>query len=158
MAALSEILIPGERVVARYLPMGLIWGTLAFIGALPVLAVAMMWNRTDFVNGEQGWFLYIVGGITLYLLLSTYYIGRWNLAVADRRVIHRPPGFPPRAMRMNLDEIEDVRRDIVFRAVLLRGTGRELAIRLGAAETARLLEALNRPSWDELPLAGKGRA
>lgn len=89
MARLSEILIPGERVVARYLPMGLIRGTLAFICALPVLAVATIWNRTDFANGELDWFRYIVGGMTLYLLFSIYYLGRWRLAVTDRRLLIR---------------------------------------------------------------------
>lgn len=106
MAALSEILIPGERVVARYLPMGLIMGMLAFIGALPVLAVAMIWNRTDFANGELDWFRYIIGGTTLYLLFSIYYLGRWRLAVTDRRLLIREgSGY----QEIQLDLIREVR-------------------------------------------------
>lgn len=106
MAALSEILIPGERVVARYLPMGLFRGMLVFIGTLPVLAVAMIWNRADFANGGPNWFLYIVGGMTLYLLLSTYYLGRWRLAVTDRRLLIREgSGY----QEIQLDLIREVR-------------------------------------------------
>lgn len=81
----------------------------------------------------------------------------WRVMVTDRRVIHRLSSYPTRILQMRLDEIEAVRRDTVFHAILLRGAGRELAIRLGAAETAHLLDALNRPPWDDLPLAGKGK-
>lgn len=106
MAALSEILIPGERVVARYLPMGLIWGLLAVTSALPALAIAAVWHRTGFANGEQDWFLYIVVGGTLYMLLTTYYLGRWRLAVTDRRLLVREgSGY----QEIQLDLIREVR-------------------------------------------------
>jgi len=82
----------------------------------------------------------------------------WRVMVTDRRVIHRLSSYPIRIVQMPLNEIEDVRRDTVFHAILLRGAGREFAIRLGAAETDRILAAMGRPTWDDLPLAGKGAA
>lgn len=73
----------------------------------------------------------------------------WRVMVTDRRVIHRLSSYPTRILQMRLDEIEAVYRDTVFHAVLLRGAGRELAIRLGVAEAASLLDALDRPAWDD---------
>ena len=89
MAALSEILLPGERVVARYFPMGLIRGWFAIAGALPVLTTAAVWRRTGFADGEFEWLLYVDGGFVLCLLLTTYVLGRWRLAVTDRRLLIR---------------------------------------------------------------------
>lgn len=81
----------------------------------------------------------------------------WRVMVTDWRVIHRLTRYPPKIMQMRLDEIADVRRDTVFHAVLLRGADQDLALRLNASDTARLLETLGHPAWDELPLDRKGQ-
>lgn len=81
----------------------------------------------------------------------------WRVMVTDRRVIHRLTRHPPEIMQMRLDEIADVRRDTVFHAVLLRGADQDLTLRLNAGDTARLLETLGHPAWDELPLDRKGQ-
>lgn len=106
MAALREILIPGERVVARYFPMGLIWGVLAVIGSMLLVLNATVWYRTGFTDREIEWFLYIDGGFALYLLLLAFFLGRWRLAVTDRRLLIREGSGH---QEIQLDLIREVR-------------------------------------------------
>jgi hypothetical protein len=106
MAALNQILFPGERLVARYFPMGLIRGWFVIAGALPVLATAAVWHRTGFADGELEWLLYVDGGFVLYLLLTTYYLGRWRLVVTEQRLLIREGA---EYQEVQLDLIREVR-------------------------------------------------
>ena len=150
IAALSEILIPGERVVARYPPMGLIWGLLAVIGALPPLAIAAVWHRIGFANGEQDWLLYIVVGGTLYMLLATYYLGRWSLAVTDQRLLIREgPGY----QEIQLNLIREVR--YAGLTLTVRATDRTVETLILIPFARRIVRAIDPASETSGAPAGK---
>lgn len=106
MAALSEILLPGERVVARYFPMGLITGVAGVLGALIVGANILAWRRAGIADLELDWLLYFDGGMVLYLAFTAYYLGRWRLVVTEHRLLIRE-GAEYQEIQLNL--IREVR-------------------------------------------------
>lgn len=101
MAALSEILLPGERVVARYFPMGLVQGVAGVFGASVVGVNILAWHRAGITDIELDWLLYIDGGMVLYLAFTTYFLGRWRLVVTEHRLLIRE-GSEYQEIQLNL--------------------------------------------------------
>ena len=139
MTALSEILVPGERVVTRYLPMGLIWTGLAVLGSLLLVLNATVWYRTGFGDHEIEWLLYFDGGVALYLVITVLTLGRWKLAVTDQRLLIREgSGF----QEIQRDLIREVR--YAGLTLTVRATDREVGTSILIPFARRIVGALER--------------
>ena len=138
MAALNEILIPGERVVARYFPIGLIQGGIGIFGASIVGINFLAWRRAGITDRELDWLLYFDGGAALYLLLMALFLGRWNLAVTDRRLLIRKGA---EHQEIQLDLIREVR--YAGHTLTVRATDRTVETSILIPFARRIVRALD---------------
>lgn len=140
---------PGERVVLRHPP---VW--LFVVAAVFVVAVAAAPTVTDLLNRRIGsWTEGTIGPDAVIgavmLLIVWFFIGRWRVAVSDRRVFLRQGFFGWRIEAMARRDIEAAyfsNRDLV-----IVGRGRELSTFCIARFTGPLLKQID-PLYDNLKL------
>ena len=156
----SGFLEPGEKIVMRYPASSrrAVWVAAFSIGFMALILAPIF----HLLPGTfQAAHILVPMATVPVLIVRTADLqkGRWRSVVTDRRILHCNRDDVPRVEAMDLKEIVEIRRETVVPKLILRdGDGRELAIRCDPDEANRILAAMDRPAWDELPLAGKGGA
>lgn len=155
-ARLRAFLEPGEKVVMRYPAASrrVVWVALLSVGFMALVMVPIF----HFLPGtfQAAHILVPMATVPVLIVLTAdLQKGRWRSVVTDRRILHCHRDDVPRVEAMGLDEIAEIRRETIVPKLILRGGGRELAIRCDREEADRILAALGRPGWDGLPLDGK---
>jgi len=140
---------PGERIILRHPP---IW--LFFVVAVFVVAVMAAPTVTDLLNRRIGswtegtiWADAVIGAVML--LIVWFFIGRWRVAVTDRRVFLRQGFFGWRIEAMARRDIEAVY--FSNGTLVIAGRDRELSTVCIARFTGPLLKQID-PLYDNLKL------
>ena len=153
-ARLRAFLEPGEKIVMRY-PAArrrVVW--VAFVSACVMAAVmAPVFHLLPGTFQAAHILVPMAAVPVLIVLTADLQKGRWRSVVTDRRVLYCNRDDVPRVEAMGVDDITEVCRQTIVPKLILRGGGRELAIRCDREEADRILAALGRPAWDELPFA-----
>lgn len=108
MARLSEILIPGERVVVRYFPAWVLWGAALFV-ALGLFMPVEFYLKGLFDDRDGSILLYIFSGNVAIVLLGFLYLLPWRVVVTDRRLLIRKGAFGSDYTEIRRDLVEEVR-------------------------------------------------
>lgn len=140
---------PGECIIVRHPP---IW--LFVVLAVFVVAVAAAPTVTDLLNRRiESWTEGTIGPDAVIgavmLLIVWFFIGRWRVAVSDRRVLLRQGFFGWRIEAMARRDIEAAY--FSNRGLVIVGRGRELSTFCIARFTGPLLKQID-PLYDNLKL------
>jgi hypothetical protein len=148
---------PGERIVLRYPP---VRQQIFRAIVVPALYVPVMVGPPLlFIPGvlRAAPAILSVGALTLIgfgiLGFKRY---SWHSAVTNSRVVLRSRNGTTGVESMSIEDIAVIERETIVPKLIMRGGGRELAIRCDPEEADGILAALDRPGWDDLPLHGTG--
>jgi hypothetical protein len=149
MSWFAPKLEPGERMILRHPP---VW--LFVVLAVVVVTIAAAPTVTDLLNRRiESWTEGTIGPdavIGAVMLLPVwFFVGRWHIAVTDRRVLLRQGFFGWRIEAMDRRDIEAVY--FSNGALVVAGQGRELSTFCIALYTGPLLKQID-PLYDNLKL------